>query len=346
VFFRHPIAAYASEALVELRTPTELAVDVRAPSPDMFFNVLRDSVEDLITRRWPGLGYELWIPCPTLLADGHPCTGQFPLNGLMGYRERGGTSVPCLKCHRNHDLSELLTGFAQPDVPLQPELERLQDQLADVASGVSRLEGYAADSADSMRPLLRAVGSEVTDCPRLFTLTFETPTGVRRLKFFQQHYRIVLWCEHPGHWHPLAAAEYSFDQSRDWLVRISPYATLVLKALQLVVPIAGVVAGIVLTDEQLKPAQRELQLMTTLVADLSDQVVRDQGDVISLSASASQLTLAQGQALRAIRILLFKLDPTRKFGDLRRVQASSGEFLWVCGKHYVEYDPGLPKIPV
>ena len=44
VFLRHPNAAYASEALMEQRSPGELIVEVRAPSPDLFFNVLRDSV--------------------------------------------------------------------------------------------------------------------------------------------------------------------------------------------------------------------------------------------------------------------------------------------------------------
>jgi hypothetical protein len=81
VFLRHRIAACGSEALLELRGSTELAVQVRAPSPDLYFNVLRDSIEDLITRRWPGLGYRLHIPCPGTNADGSPCTGVFPLDG-------------------------------------------------------------------------------------------------------------------------------------------------------------------------------------------------------------------------------------------------------------------------
>jgi len=344
VFLRHPIATYSSEALVELRTPVELTINVRAPSPDLFFNVLRDSVEDLITRRWPGLGYELLIPCPTRLANGDTCQGHFPLGGLLGYRERSGRRAPCWECHMEYDLSELLTGFAQPHVPLLPELARLQDQLADVASGVSRLEGYAADAADSMRRVLRIVGNEVADCPRLFTLTPENRTGTRRLKFYQRHYRLILWCEHPGHWHPWPAASYSLDQPSNWLVRIGPYATLVFKVLRLVVPIAASVTGVVLTDEQLKNAHNELQLMTTLVAHLPDHAVGDRRNIITLE-SASQLTLAEGQALRAIRVLLFEHDYIRAFGGLRRVQAPSGDFLWICAEHYSEYDPGLPDIP-
>ena len=44
VFLRHPNPVYASEALVEIRHETELTIEVRAPSPDLFFHVLRDSV--------------------------------------------------------------------------------------------------------------------------------------------------------------------------------------------------------------------------------------------------------------------------------------------------------------
>ena len=55
VFLRHPNAMYASEALLELTNPRELAIEVRAPSPDLFLHVLQDTVEDLIRKRWPGL---------------------------------------------------------------------------------------------------------------------------------------------------------------------------------------------------------------------------------------------------------------------------------------------------
>ena len=84
VFLRHPIAAYASEALLELRGSTELAVEVRAPSPDLYFNVLRDSIEDLITRRWPGLNYRLYIPCPGKTADGSPARACSRSTGCCG----------------------------------------------------------------------------------------------------------------------------------------------------------------------------------------------------------------------------------------------------------------------
>jgi internalin A len=97
VFLRHPIAAYQSEALLELRGDGQLALEVRAPSPDLFFHELRGSIEELITRRWPGLRYELLIPCPVITAEGSGCAGRFGLADLLALREGGKFSViPCL----------------------------------------------------------------------------------------------------------------------------------------------------------------------------------------------------------------------------------------------------------
>ena len=125
VFLRHPIELYASEALVELLDDRHLAVEVRAPLPDMYFNVVRDSVEDLITRRWPGLNYQLLIPCPTRHQDATACPGTFKLENLLRRRERNKTSIPCQECDEDIDIAKLLTGFALPSRPVQPELERL-----------------------------------------------------------------------------------------------------------------------------------------------------------------------------------------------------------------------------
>ena len=92
VFLRHPIDAYRSEALLRLTRDDELALEVRAPWPDLYFNVLRDSIEDLITTRWPGLTYRLFVPCPGR-ASNAACPGRFRLDGLLRVREHGQTSI-------------------------------------------------------------------------------------------------------------------------------------------------------------------------------------------------------------------------------------------------------------
>jgi internalin A len=346
IFLRHPIATYASEALIELHSSTELLVEVHAPTPELFFNVLRYSIEDLITHRWPGLKYQLLIPCPGEFPQGTPCTGLFPLAGVMKRRELGKSHFSCQECAEDYEVSLLLTGFAIPDQPLKAELTQVQKQLARIEDGVTRTEQYAATSAESLRRVLRVVSTEVTDCPGLFTLVPDQAGMVRRLKIFQKHYRLTLWCEHPGYWHPWSAAAYDLDPPREWFAKVSPYAALIFATLQLAVPIAGsVAANVLIPVDQFDHAKGELELMKILVANFPEQGVQERGHSYSEALKAGQLTAAEGQGLRALRTLLFEQDQPRSFGGLRRVQAPTGDFLWVCPDHYPSYDPGLPVVP-
>ena len=326
-----------------------MLIDVRAPAPDYFFSVLRYSVEDLMTRRWPGLGYELLVPCPTVGGDGEPCQGMMPLRDLMVYREEGETRFLCARCRTRHDLSALLTGFAQPSVSMRAELDRLHDQvhadLADVTAGIASLQANAADTANAIRLILAAVRTEISDCPRLFTLSHDRdPARLRRVRVDQDHYRLVLWCEQPGHWHPCETASYPIDQPKEWLARVAPYALLVFRALQLVAPVAGTAVGVALPAKELAGVQAKLDLMTAVINALPDTPPdRGRPDLSGLD-TASSMTPAQGAAARAARSLILSCDPWRSFGDLRRVQANSGELLWVCPEHYLYHDPGLPIV--
>jgi internalin A len=340
VFLRHRIAAYGSEALVELRSSTELDVQVRAPSPDLYFNVLRDSIEVLISRRWPGLSYRLYVPCPGMTAGGSPCTGVFPLDGLLRQREGGQATVTCMDCPATPDISALLTGFTGPAVSIAAELEQVSSRLTDLTTGITSVQGQAAQIADTVRRMHQIVGTEITDCPRLFTLATSRLTGVRRALIRQDHYQLTLWCEHPGYEHPWKPATYDLDTPKEWLTQIAPYAVLVFRTLQLIVPLTGAVAIAALPAAQQGGAQTHLEVMKAIIADLPAA----QGAQAKKTPTqvTGQLTAAEGAALRAIRAVIFQHDQLHAFGGLRRVQAPAGELLWVCEQHYPDYDPGLP----
>ena len=109
-------------------------------------------------------------------------------------------------------------------------------------------------------------------------------------------------------------------------------------------PTAAAMAGALLPTDQLERAQKELELMSIVAADFSDVGLTDKSGV-GVDEKSSILTPAEGQALRAVRVLLFEIDRLRAFGGMQRVQAASGDFLWVCKMHYHEYDPGLPTLP-
>ncbi|MEU8260784.1 COR domain-containing protein [Micromonospora sp. NPDC048999] len=340
VFLRHNIEEYDAEALIELQSERQLAIEVRAPSPDLLFNVIRDSVEDLLTRRWPGLEYRLKVPCPTVGPDG-PCGNSFPLEGLIRLRERNRRECDCLECDAEHDVSTLLTGFAPPGV--SDEIEQIQEQLADVAEDIKQLERIALESAGSLRRVIKAVNTEVADCPRLFTLRQASPTGLNKLNFWNDTYRLTLWCEHAAQWHICPDAGYTMQQSRKWLVQVAPYLNLIAKTLCLVVPVAGAAAGATWNEQLSSQAQKDLELMKALTDQLPTDIRLEQD--APTSEASGQLTPAQGAALRNFRYWLLKTDPQQGFGGLRRVQAPSGELLWVCPAHYPEYDPGLPILP-
>jgi internalin A len=344
VFLKHPIRSYASEALIELYSDTDLALEVRAPSPDLYFNVLRDSIEDLIRQRWPGLAYLLFIPCLTQASDGSMCPGEFRLDGLLRLREGGRNSVPCMDCVREYEISLLLTGFTTPTDSLETKLDQLHDRLTRVEGSMVRAEGQAAEIAQSVRRVLTAVSAEVTDCPRLMTFSPERPSGVKRLRIDQHHYRLTLWCEHPGYWHPWIPATYEIEPSKEWLIRIRPYVKLIFKTLRLVMPFAGIVLTSTLPADQLEIAKTDLEFIDSFTENFSDDIVDDSGES-DLGQTTGMLTLVEGQALRGLRAILFQHDPLRRFGGLRRVQAPSGDLLWVCMAHYGEYDPGLPTVP-
>jgi internalin A len=195
-----------------------------------------------------------------------------------------------------------------------------------------------------VRRVLRVVSAEVVDCPRLFTITRERAAG-KRINIFQQHYRLTLWCEHPGHLHAWKPARYNLSPPKDWFAQISPYAMLIFKMLQLVVPIAGGIGDVLLSSDQFAQARSELELMSKVVADLPTGAPKVTNAVGLSERADSTLTPAEGQALRMIRVVLFERDHLRSFGGMCRVQAPSGEFLWVCPEHYFEYDPGLPNVP-
>jgi hypothetical protein len=317
----------------------------------LYFNVLRDSVEDLITRRWPGLTYKLFIPCMTRTADGSACPGKFSLAALLRLRERGALRHFCEECTQEQEISLLLTGFTAPDVPLVAQIEHFNAQLNRIEAGVTRVdqhvEQHAAETAVLVRRVLHAIGLEVTDCPHLFSISRIHPALIRDKSFYLEHYSLTLWCEHPDSWHSWDEATYQVDVPKGWFIRISPYVKLVLQVLRVAVPLAGSIAAESLPSDQLEHAQAHLDTMDKLINDLSSDPHQHQADMgtSGIGQSMGQLNEAEGAALRALRKMLFDLDPPHIFGGMRRVQGPAGDFLWVCPDHYRQYDPGLPVVP-
>jgi internalin A len=392
VFLHHPIKAYHSQALLELggtatRKDTELRLDVLAPAPEHYFNVLWDSIEHLITRRWPGLEYRLLVPCPGpaqgLDGDGGPCAGRFPLEDLIRKRGKGKTMVECGKCDEDIEIAELLTSFpaaVQPVGSGSPTTLVISGPVYGVvqagamhgtislsnAAAVSEaakgedpdrlalLSAQLTDIAYVVRRTLRVVSTEVTDCPRMFTLSAAARTLKTRLRSDQHQYKLTLWCEHPGQEHPWEPGSYDIREPREWVIRIAPYARVVLAILKVAVPAVGSIVGgydpiVTQPIAQGYLSATEAVLGALPSGDSTGQAVGsgDQGAAREAGAVGHEggLPVAEGEGLRALRATIFANDEARAFGGLRRVMSPAGDLLWVCAHHYPIYDPGLPVIP-
>jgi internalin A len=252
--------AYASEGLLELLDDRQLTLTVRAPSPEYFFGILRDSIEELIQRRWQGLAYDLFIPCPAIHRDESPCQGLFLVQSLLTCRERSKLTMDCPVCTEPQDVAALLTAFPQPTLPLRNVLEEVSS-TQEVPVDLNLAQGRAANAASRVRRVLKAISTEIDDCPRLFTMVPMTTTRWGRKRLWHNHYQLNLWCEHAGYEHTWPRARYEVQGSRTWLRGVAPYALLVSKTLDIAAPIARKEVSALVSEQDVAIAKKDIAEM-------------------------------------------------------------------------------------
>jgi hypothetical protein len=259
----------------------------------------------------------------------------------------------------------LLVGFEPPAVDLRARLDKLRALLDEMKVIAHPTREYTSYIAQVARILLKGVGTETPDCPRLFTLLPEELGMIDRLILGQTGMRLTLWCEYPDEAHPVCVigsggkspggeqvgGEWVIKRPREWLVKIAPYAKVAATLLAAAVPIGGHVWKVVIDEALRKGVEGKIELMETLTEKLltatkelgelgGSDVVRSEPD----DRYGNQL-IAEGAGLRQLHQLLLELEPSHKWGGLRRVLSNTGDYLWLCPAHYSVYDPGLPVLP-
>lgn len=340
-----------SEALLELMpNDRDLRLTVFGPAPEYFFHVLKDGVEDLISHRWKGLTYEFLVPCDKIDPDGSRCLGVFRYQALLKFRQRRERRIVCSSCASWSEVDDLISGLSEPTGSLESMVRNVQRALEAQQKQLSRVEASVATSARyqrvfeaetrrHLRVALRMLSTEVTDCPRLFTLVPVDRATVVQAISTRLYYRITLWCEESGQEHPVPNATYDFKPTKEWISTIGPYVRFIASMLRFVVPVAGAVYATTLTKDELDRVKTDIELTKTL----ADKLPQSQGE--ATTSMPRGMTRAEGAGLRTLRALLLSLDPSSTFGDLRRVHTPSGDVAWVCPHHHALYDPGLPQLP-
>ena len=345
----------AHGALIELEKNNDVCITVRGSSPEHFMSLLRDGLEYLIFLRWPGLAYELSVPCPTREANGQWCPGRFRLEFLRTARASANRYLEkqtCQHCVRALDVSELLTGFEPQNVAFHEKFRELGSRLERVVQGQELLLDYAVQNEQQQRRLLREVSAEAVDCPRMFVFAPCDTTNLTVAKQFERqgvvNYKLRLVCEHAGRKHICDGAGYTFEKPTEWLVRIAPWASLVAKALRVGLRISSTALDSAVTKDIAADVRTDLDFMEAVEEMLLCGELDNRGIAPATSILARQgvpLTSSEAAGLQELRSLLIELDKQRSWSGLRSVRTSAGDELWVCEHHYVEYDPGLPQLP-
>jgi internalin A len=346
IFLRHQAHG---EALLELRE-REFHLYVQAVWPTYFMNTLRDTLNKLISDNWPGMkdSFSFAVPCPGQRL-GHPCEGRFRVEALHHFLEDGLRQIPCQFCLQPQDTIRLLHGFERETASQQ--LDRIEEMVACLPPEISRikagievvsveLEEVKSQQADLFMKMLHAMADEAKEGPRFFTLE---PSEGNWRRPLSQKYRLHLWCEAEDCQHPVVEegkGRYEFPDSRQWVKTVAPYANRIARVLKAIVPLASPAL-----NEFFGPNTTTtlgLKDRLDLMKEGTDKTIREMRISDHSMSKEGNLSEAERSGVLALHSLLRELDPHHALLGLTRVATYTGEYRWLCRRHYEET---LSKIP-
>ncbi|MBK6647215.1 MAG: hypothetical protein IPG44_15970 [Anaerolineales bacterium] len=329
MFLRH---AQHGEAMLEKRG-NEFHVYTQGQWPEYLMNIMQNTLEKLIAESWPGLKdrYRFMVPCPEVIDD-QPCKGRFNIHALRQFLAEGDSSVRCQECSKRHSIAELLLGFEERSVDTQ--LREINEKL----------DGMDSRIANYFMATMRAIADEAKSGPRLFTFR-SRDAGLSPKQIFARPISLQLWCEAEGCQHPIidnGKGLYSIDQPHDWVMKIAPYANMALEILKTVAPIAGPAINSFFgakTTEKLGIADH-LSLASAVLGKVPDEIKTPDKPMLQ----RGMVSEPERSGILALHRLLNELDPNQENLGLHRVATYTGDYRWLCKRHYDAYQPNIPDV--
>ena len=320
------------EAILEQRG-REFHVHAQAVWPEYFMNVLQHTLHKLITDNWPGLEdrYRFTVPCPER-TDGQPCKGRFNIHALRQFLAEGDRTTRCQECLKRKSIAELLFGFE--DTRLEKQLQRIEDGL----------EGLESRIANYFMGLMHALANEAKNGPRLFTIEpVDEGWHLALRRVVSVRLRLQLWCEAEGEQHRVydkAVGVYEFNKPYEWVRQVAPYANFVLSLLKTVLPVAAPAVDIRLGAGT--AASWKIDDHLEVMKELSKRLPAEVKAPARPGLRPGILTEVERSGLLAMHALLRELDPNQERLGVTRVPTYTGDYRWLCRKHYREWEPKIP----
>jgi hypothetical protein len=308
-----------------------LQLSVRGAHPHNFFALLKDGLE-LTLDRYPGLNKQRKIPCPG--HNGRPCPHEFDYEQLLK-RLDIKPSIECPEALVDVDVRTLLFGLTPATLDdVQQKLDALLDREA-----AHHDELVSLLQREFMKNFRREQSQDDAFCPNVFTLRPLADSSWKRA-LLGEKVELQLYCQQPGCWHPTKeGGRYIIPRPVEWLQKTGPYLKSLMTMLKYVSPFVGPWVGMVAADYK-KLVESDLSFMDELLKVLPDLVDERELGLARMTRSVGDhedLERVHGAALRAIRQLLDEVDPSQKWGNLRKVFTPEGHYLWLCEYHAREY---------
>jgi len=330
------------EAMLELRD-RELHLYTEAVWPEYFTNILQQTLQKLISDTWPGLEgrYYFAVPCPTK-NQGKACMGRFEIGALRQFLEEGDTHYRCQFCRSRHKIIDLLFGLEEEDTREQLNRIELKVELG-FTEIQQNLQEFESRIANYVMGIMQAVASESKRGPRLFTL--EPREGNWR-RLTSKKYRLHLWCEEPNCQHPVHDIDkgvYEFKAPREWVEKVAPYANLIAGVLKTLTPITAPAANSFFGEEFMKVSTIQYQL--EIMKELSNTILSDNKLLIdgTIGMGDGLLSQAERSGILALHSFLHEEDPHHQRLGLKRLPTYTGDYLWLCEKHYQNRQSKMPQ---
>jgi internalin A len=358
-----------------LPSDREVRLSVRGPAPHYFFDVLRSGLE-LTLNRFKRMGCKRLIPCKG--HNGIACAEEFELNDLLGFVEDGEPKIQCRKSRKMVSVADLLVG-------IRPEntIALLEDIRAKQEEGITETKAVREDIAFRFAELTAVVqqgftrefnaeqSREFSACPNVFALRSGRGDGdligllepIRsfgmmdkiRDRVWRQTLELQLYCQQPGHWHPMGYERgktdpttglYQIEVDSEFLQTVGPFLLKLARMMKYVTPLAGfVLPG--LTSGQAEQYRKRFKEGVDCMVKLADAAAKDATDSLKESSESKygrrlehrHAREVAGYELRGLRKLLDDKDKLAVYGKLRRRMTPEGNWLWLCEDHWKEYNP-------
>ncbi|KAM3093078.1 COR domain-containing protein [Phormidesmis sp. 146-12] len=333
------------------RTNAEyLQLTVRGAMPHSFFDLLKEGIE-LTLRRYPGLQITRLIPCPD--PTHVSCTHEFDYANLVKRLERTPPkeAIECPSCLEDISVNRLLFGlhWTTQDAVLA-RLDKIQEGQSELRELVQ---------SQFLRQFRQQQKLIESHCPNVFVLRPDDRSRLKKAweqELGTQRINLQLYCQMPGCMHPTLDPDgpqkpcglYPIDEPQKWLKAIAPYYRRMVGVLKFATPLIGPWLGVIEAKDYEAMFKSDIDLAKELSGKLPTLKTGDLDDIDTAlgsdypergTASPRPLETLDGSALRALRQLLEQKDPSKQWGNLKKVLTPEGDYLWLCEHHARSFHP-------